>query len=67
MRVWGKGRGEYEHYQDEDGNEWLWAFCEVAGCQNKVCHRINDRFCWPHLMTGGEPGEAKICDEADVR
>ena len=50
---WGIGRGEYEHCVDEDGTEWLWALCEVEGCPNQVCARMNDRFCWPHLMTGG--------------
>lgn len=54
MQKWGIGRGEYEHCSDEDGNEWLWAFCEVPNCQNHVCHKLSARFCWPHLMTGGE-------------
>lgn len=53
MQVWGKGRGQYESFHDEDGNDWLWALCEVENCQNYVCHRMNDRFCWPHLMSGG--------------
>lgn len=66
MQVWGKGRGEYVHCEDEDGNEWLWALCEVASCKNHVCHRMNERFCWPHLMSGGEPKEAIIRDEVEV-
>lgn len=56
IEVWGIGRSEYEHYQDEDGNEWMWALCEVLDCPNCVCVRANDRFCWPHLMSGGAPG-----------
>lgn len=55
MEKWGTGRGEYEHYTDDDGHEWLWAMCEVLGCQNNVCVRMNDRFCWPHMMSGGQP------------
>ncbi len=62
MQVWGKGRGEYAHCTDEDGNEWLWAYCEVAGCPNNVCVRMNDRFCWPHLMSGGAPVSAKVSE-----
>jgi hypothetical protein len=54
MKVWGIGRREYELFEDEDGNQWLWAFCEVPNCPNQVCAKMNDQFCWPHLMTGGE-------------
>ncbi len=53
MQIWGVGRGEFVHHIDDDGNEWLWALCEVAGCPNNVCARMNDRFCWPHLVSGG--------------
>ena len=57
LPTWGFGRGEFEHYEDEEGNEWLWAFCEVEGCRNNVCVSVTQRFCWPHLMTGGEVSE----------
>jgi hypothetical protein len=65
LEKWGVGRGEYEHYEDDEGKEWLWAFCEVPSCSNNVCVRINDRFCWPHLMSGGEVVEIIREDELE--
>lgn len=45
MQVWGVGRGEYTLFADEDGNEWLWALCEIPGCENHACVRMSERFC----------------------
>jgi hypothetical protein len=54
----GIGRGEFDLYEDEHGYRWLWARCEVPDCPNNVCARLNDRFCWPHLMSGRSVDES---------
>lgn len=71
MEVWGKGRGDFELYEDEDGNQWLWAACEVPGCKNRVCHKMTDRFCWPHLRLDASDQETlalldRIAELTDV-
>jgi len=42
-------------FEDEDGNQFWWKDCEVAGCKNQICIGRSDRFCWPHWMMGGDP------------
>lgn len=48
----------YDIYEDEDGNIIKWKRCEVENCENGVCYSLNpdNKFCWPHSMTGGCKG-----------
>ena len=63
LESWGVGRGEFELYEEQGRRSWLWALCEVPDCPNNVCVRLNDRFCWPHLMTGGGTALIERSDE----
>ena len=38
----------YDLFEDDEGRQFLWAHCIVAGSQNQVCLGRSDRFCWPH-------------------
>lgn len=42
----------YTLFEDENGEFW-WKDCEVPGCGNQVCLGRSERFCWPHMMSGG--------------
>jgi hypothetical protein len=57
---WGSGKRGYERHEDEDGDVWDWALCEVPECKNNVCIGMSERYCWPHLMSGCADISARI-------
>ena len=42
--------GEWFEYE---GDTFWWRRCEVAHCENFICVGRSDKWCWPHLMSGG--------------
>lgn len=35
-----------------------WPYCEVDGCENRICRGVSDRFCHPH--SGGRAANKLI-------
>jgi len=44
----------------EDGHieTWDWPFCQVDGCENRICLGVSKRFCHPH--SGGNAADKLI-------
>ena len=55
----------YTLFEDE-GGEFLWKDCEVPGCCNQVCLGRSERYCWPHMMSGGAEGLKTVRRDQDA-
>ena len=58
-------RGSELFEDEETGATFLWKRCEVPGCKHMVCVRMSDKWCWPHLMSGGAPVQGREVSETE--
>lgn len=47
--VWGDASARGGEFFEYKGFQWFWARCHATDCPNNVCHKLSEKFCWPHL------------------
>jgi hypothetical protein len=39
---------ERDEWVEDETGRFVWPFCTVEGCENRICRGISDRYCFPH-------------------
>lgn len=61
LPVWGVvGPKGSETFSCEGMEDWEWARCHWRSCENFVCRRLSDIYCWVHV--DGQPTGAEFID-----